>query len=677
MIASMKWPAAVLAAVLLAGCGGGSKSVPLPPASPALSGTSAGRAPSVATAVKLTIPAGRKPSYVSPSTAGVSINAYGVLAGPSAGLFQAFDLTTGCTQNPDGSKTCTLTVNAPVGNDEFAVTAYDASPGQCNGYAAPLPSTCHILSAGTALQTIAANASNTIALAMGGTVASLVFAPNSYSVAASPASHVTLALEALDAGQNIILGTDAYANPITATIANDPGNDFTFTNGTHTLVITAPPSSATPLTVTVNYDGTLQNGLFTVTATTTAPSGTVTASASLGIAATTGVTIPGFPTGGLAVAQSSSASCGENRARRPASRSRRRRPQMIASGPYEVDVYPPNTAVPLGNYSSPEGAVLTTSYPCSFYPVQIAFDAAGDIFVGDSASEQVDIWYASTLSSLVADYETSSSPDATITGFGDLEGVAADASGHVYVADDAAATVTAYGPPSYATPLYTLSDPSIGNAVSLAVDPSTSDLLVATCVYPDSTPCGTGYGAVSSYQVGSSTPAGTLLNAYPAALSPVPLTIGSQVATGSNAGNPVVLVSQFGSVFSGTPNSPLVGIAGATPQTYAFSPPALAVQGAGNANLAAYDSALNIALSTWDAGTSMWEVQFFPPASTSAILQSSSGGVTGFGYIELAGQPVSLAAVPATVFADFARQVAAGKERQWRRQGQVTRWGAE
>ena len=151
--------------------------------------------------------------------------------------------------------------------------------------------------------------------------------------------------------------------------------------------------------------------------------------------------------------------------------------------------------------------------------------------------------------------------------------------------------------------------------------------------------------------VGSSTPAGTLLNAHPAALSAVPLTIVAQVATVGmrQPGRVGVAVRQR---LFGDADSPLVGIAGASPQTYAFSPPALAVQGAGSANLAAYDSALNIALSTWDAGTSMWEVQFSPPASTSAILSRRAAASPASGTSSWPGSPVSLAAVPATVFAD-------------------------
>ena len=77
--------AAGVASAMLAGCGGGA-SVPLP-RSPALApAAAAAKAPQSQAQIALLIPAGRKPAYVSPSTAGVRITIYAAVAGPASGV---------------------------------------------------------------------------------------------------------------------------------------------------------------------------------------------------------------------------------------------------------------------------------------------------------------------------------------------------------------------------------------------------------------------------------------------------------------------------------------------------------------------------------------------------------------------------------------------------------------
>ncbi len=74
----------------------------------------------------------RRPAYVSPNTKSVQITVQPVpapSASPSSIPSQTFAVTTPtpCTQNADGSKTCTFDVQAPFGQDRFVINTYSVA----------------------------------------------------------------------------------------------------------------------------------------------------------------------------------------------------------------------------------------------------------------------------------------------------------------------------------------------------------------------------------------------------------------------------------------------------------------------------------------------------------------------------------------------------------------------
>src|SRR5581483_10333818 len=112
------------ALAVLAGCSGGNHATALPPS--AGSPSSKARVPAV---FKIIIPPKsttssqtRSPKYISPSTQSISIAVNG-----NPPVVQ--NITTGgpgCdTPTVISPTTCTVTVNAPPGNDSFVITTYD------------------------------------------------------------------------------------------------------------------------------------------------------------------------------------------------------------------------------------------------------------------------------------------------------------------------------------------------------------------------------------------------------------------------------------------------------------------------------------------------------------------------------------------------------------------------
>ncbi len=241
--------AAATCAVLtfaLAGCGGGgggtTASAPLPP-SPTSAPATRGTAP--ATFV-LTIPSkgassnARTPRYIAAATQSIVVS----VTGPGNATATATINTTACTSGT-GGLTCTVTVQAPIGDDVFTVTAYDGPNGTGN-----------VLSTGTKAATVVAHAANTFPLTLGGTPAALaltIATPN-LPVVDGGTSQVTLSVK--DAAGNEIVGT--YSNPVTVTAP--PGLSLLATaTGTPVSSLTITGSSQT--TFFVKYDGASRSAL--------------------------------------------------------------------------------------------------------------------------------------------------------------------------------------------------------------------------------------------------------------------------------------------------------------------------------------------------------------------------------------------------------------------------------
>ena len=178
-----------------------------------------------------TATSGRAPRYVSPSTASVSV----ALQGQPTPL-ATINLSAGsaaCSSVPSGTQ-CTASVAAPVGNDTFTVTTFDAPNG-----------TGHQLSTSTLAATIVANATNTVALVLNGVVdhAGIILGTSSLTVG-TPSS-VSVTVVAYDAAGNVIVGPGPYSSPVTLADSD--------TSGATTLSTTSLVAAGT--NVTLAYTG--------------------------------------------------------------------------------------------------------------------------------------------------------------------------------------------------------------------------------------------------------------------------------------------------------------------------------------------------------------------------------------------------------------------------------------
>jgi hypothetical protein len=216
--------AAVTALVLmLAACsGGGSGSSPEPTGGSIVSGS-----------LSLAIPAksaaranGRRPHFISPSVASVSIAVTGI---PQNVVADVGPTSPNCTSTTTG-RTCSVAVQAPTGSASLTATLYDKAGATGN-----------VLGQGTATASIAADFNVSISVA--GVPGAIVLATAVTSFVAGTAASTPLVVTVNDADGNTITGT--YKNPIT--LANSD------TTGAFSLSATSVASSAQ--TVTLNYNG--------------------------------------------------------------------------------------------------------------------------------------------------------------------------------------------------------------------------------------------------------------------------------------------------------------------------------------------------------------------------------------------------------------------------------------
>ncbi len=215
---------------LLVACGGRAQLTP-PPAVPR-----EGSPPTVAVHFTIALPARtgaaarRDPRYVSASTKSAT-----VMVTPAGGV-RAAPVLIACT-----STACSGQVPAPVGTDTFAVSLYDAPNA-----------TGKLLSTGSAVQTVVLDAANVVSVTFDGVVAGLRLGLSQASTTRCFATTIGVAVSALDADGNTIVGPGSYAdangNPLTITL-NDA--DTSRSTSLAQTTLTAPPSGPIRLT----YDG--------------------------------------------------------------------------------------------------------------------------------------------------------------------------------------------------------------------------------------------------------------------------------------------------------------------------------------------------------------------------------------------------------------------------------------
>jgi hypothetical protein len=231
-----------LAFVFASGCGGGggggSTSFPPPPPTPTPTPTPP--APTAPVAVSIAIPARagsaklRRPRHVSPATQFVQIAVNG-------GTPQTFAAGSGAAcSNPPPNTSCNVySVQAPAGTDTFAISLLDGAN--------------HVLSAGTAQQTIVANQTNNLNVVFNGVVASLRVTISNPTPPSGTAAYFPLTLQALDAAGFTIIGAPGNLPAISVTDSDSSGATGLYLAGSDGTCATraAPPASSVSTTTTV------------------------------------------------------------------------------------------------------------------------------------------------------------------------------------------------------------------------------------------------------------------------------------------------------------------------------------------------------------------------------------------------------------------------------------------
>jgi len=202
-------------------------------------------------------PGKRLPRYISPSTLGIGVSAYPSGTTPPAtdqAFFSAAPSSPTCAANPDGTRTCTFSVNAPVGTDDFRVDLYDAVPsgGTDSG---------KLLGTGYALsQNVTSSGGNTLNLVIDGVIAKLAIAPSTIvPIENGTPQQFPVAVNLLDADGNYIVGLDPVENPVTLNLSGDPNQTLSLSANTIST------GAGNRVILTYKSIGQLVNGLLTAT----------------------------------------------------------------------------------------------------------------------------------------------------------------------------------------------------------------------------------------------------------------------------------------------------------------------------------------------------------------------------------------------------------------------------
>ena len=194
----------------------------------------------------------RRPRYVSPKTASIAI----VLNGAGSATILNLADTAHC----DASGKCSISLQAPAGNDTFLVSAYDAQNGGGN-----------LLSRATVQATIPPSGTAVIPAVLNGAVASVTVTPANAMPVLHQITTDALTVIAKDASNSTIVGPGGYLYPITLTNSDTSGH----TSLTKTT-LNGPGDTAA-----LQYDGGYAAGTVTATALGVAAPGTATFSPSI------------------------------------------------------------------------------------------------------------------------------------------------------------------------------------------------------------------------------------------------------------------------------------------------------------------------------------------------------------------------------------------------------------
>jgi hypothetical protein len=484
---------AAMGTVLLAGCaGGGSTAAPRAAASAQPAGHTRGTARFTITIPKVSAatPAGRRgPRYISPATQSMTL-AVTTDPGGASVIDETVALTptaTGCSSTL-ASTQCSLTVTLAAGSYDASIATYDGTNATGNE-----------LSAGQLVAfTIAQGQTNQVNLVLSGIPASLLVSSDALAVHGAQNTGFTLyggsaqklLVEALDADGNVIVGAGAP----TFTLAAASGSGYTIAN----------PTTSAPNVVSLTPPGT--NGSVE-TFTLTAAYGDATCQTS-GAVCTANFAVTNdiqtlFVSGPLGVAEFV-----------PPSQTQESLTMAGLSGPAGLAVGAGNTLwVADGNdvdeYAPPyTGASLVQITNDINGAGTLALDAAQNVYVVDQGSNALtryappytgsptlqlsmastllgtvlldssdDLFILGNLTSAIYVYPTPYSGATTVTAdIGELGGIALDAAGDLFAANENINTVTVYAPPYTNAPATTIAA-GINAPVSIAFD-GKSDLFV-------------------------------------------------------------------------------------------------------------------------------------------------------------------------------------------------------
>ena len=211
----------------LAACGGGGGSTQAPSPSHA-SSTYTGNA-TLSIPLRPAQSQARQAQFISPAASSVGISINGATATFADISSTSALCTTTAGTNP--TRTCTVPLSAPAGNDTFVFTFYQGANGTGNS-----------LGSGSASTNVSAPGFS-LAVTVNGTVASIAISVTNGNnqIPGGYATSLPVVVTAMDASGATIIGPGNYTNPITLTNAD--------TSGVTTLSTTTVTSPATAVTL--------------------------------------------------------------------------------------------------------------------------------------------------------------------------------------------------------------------------------------------------------------------------------------------------------------------------------------------------------------------------------------------------------------------------------------------
>ncbi len=417
-----------------------------------------------------------KPRFISPSAKSVSITANGALPATIADISAGSPNCTGSA----GSRTCTITVQAPLGNDTFAIVIFDG-PNATGNQLGSASATANVTPSGFSV-TATVNA----------VVASYMLTLSTPSL--NPGTNTaTLTAVAKDADGNVITGPGGFANPITITNGDK--------SGAFTLSATSFTGPGQSITISHNSAASCANLTTLIASAPGAPSQSVTLS---GTGTSLYVTNLGDVTGPVLQfpAPYTSAPKMLYSALNPDNLAFDLQSNLfvsVAGAGFVQENAPPYTGSPSavigsGQFRTPQGVAVdnkgnlfaadfgnnrvlqsASPHPAAAVPIitglnsptGVALDPACNLFVSDANS--------------VREYTPpyNGSPIATVTsGLNGPRGMTFDGSGNLFVANFAGNTVVEFAPPYTGAPIATIALPANASPNDLAFDPN-GNLVVA------------------------------------------------------------------------------------------------------------------------------------------------------------------------------------------------------